>query len=120
MDFVSSDFEAGAALNVTTDSFQDAGSYFNQDGCKNNSTCVDEVSHHLESVQSNSSSSTIQRLNKQDCVAAYANVLLTERSNVVVVTSNESTTNNALLVDHSTQLNDTIDIVQARYFPFSW
>jgi hypothetical protein len=120
MDFVSPDFEAGAVIDVSTSSFQDAGVYFHQDDCKSNSTCVDEVSRHLESVQTNTSSSTIQHMNRRDCVAAYANVLLTERSNVVVVTANESITDNALLVDHSTQLNDTIDILQAKYFPFSW
>ncbi|ETN41729.1 uncharacterized protein HMPREF1541_03665 [Cyphellophora europaea CBS 101466] len=117
IDLVAPGFVNGEPFEVTDNSFINGITY---DRCGTNSTCMAAVENLLANARIETDQKRVQRLDPAACLAAYANPLLTDRSNLVLVTSGEPTGNNSLLVDHHYAFEQAIDLQRTRYEPFDW
>lgn len=111
-------FEDGAPFRVQGDIFNPSAG----DPCTGNSTCHSAVEAMLSNVQADPD--RFSRLDREACLVAYSNTLLTQRSNLILVTSGtdagDNNSDNSLLDDYYYAFNESIDLKRTRYEPFDW
>lgn len=113
MDFVSEGYAEGEPLNATITSLRATPA----DQCGTNTTCIFNV---IDQLNTEAYTARMERLDARACLDAYATTLLTERSNMVLVTSNASNIDNTLLQGSYYSFSTAIVPRQARYKPFDW
>ena len=84
-----------------------------------------EVATHIEDMirlSADSDSDRVEILDPAACLNAYARILVTDRSNVIIVTKNETRTSNetALIKEELYSFDNALTKGGASYTPFSW
>lgn len=81
-----------------------------------------EVATHIEDMIRDSDSDRVETLDPAACLNAYARILVTDRSNLIIVAKNETRTSNesAVMAAEVYSFDDALSNGAASYTPFSW
>lgn len=127
IDFVSPDFgeKGGVIVDVLPEVFQGEippvgvrSDFRTPDHCVTNATCQTLVLDHLRRLQI-SDDAVLEKLSAESCIDAYGRALLTDRSNLLIVVSNQ-TQDGVLQADYSYTLDSAVHMLQSVYKPFEW
>lgn len=89
-----------------------------QDPCPSDAECRRNVTDHLNYLLANENS-RLEKLSTEQCISAYGHALLTERSNLIVVTSNASE-QGTLQADYLYSFGNVVNMQWALYSVFDW
>ena len=86
------------------------------DTCSGEPACRQDVGDLLRALQVAKS----PMMSKEDCIREWGTSFLTDRSNLVLVSSNSTNDSSVVISDHSYRFGNAVNVLYTTYRPFEW